>query len=147
MTPEGIKQLIADEGEVLQVYNDFNGQRIIQHGLPGGGTPTIGIGRNLSVGITQEESRYLFQNDVIKRERELLASFPWLSKVSPVWFDVVVMVEFNTGNVRGFPKMLAAMQAQDAATAQAQLMDSAAARELPARYSRMAKAIRDKAWS
>ncbi len=147
MTPAGQTQLISDEGERLIVYNDETGLSITQHSLAGSGTPTIGVGRNLSVGITQAESRYLLANDIAKREAELLASFPWLAKVNPVWFDVVLMVEFNTGNVRGWPKMLAYMQSQDAGDAARELLDSAAARELTARYTRMALAITKGAWS
>jgi GH24 family phage-related lysozyme (muramidase) len=143
MTPAGLAQLKADEGTRAHLYDDKTGQPVTR--LPSGGNPTIGIGRNLgSRDLAPDEIDLLFTNDVAREERALLAVMPWLPNINPVWFDVLVNQTFNVGSP--FHHMCAAMQAGDAAEARAQLLDSAAARELPDRYGRLADAITAGVW-
>lgn len=146
MTPAGIAQLASDEGEELFPFDDSTGGRIMRG--PSGGNVTIGIGRNLSSsGITAAEVQVLFANDIAWCEATLeVSGLGVLRNSQPVWWDVLVMVEFNTGDAMGFHQMLSAMEAGNASEAADQLLASSAARELPTRYSRMATAIRAGSW-
>jgi lysozyme len=145
LTPSGFNQLMEDEGYRQFVYDDKNGMTI-QRGSAGG-APTVGYGRNLATrGLTKLEAIYLLQNDIAEVWASVSKQFPWVQQIDPIWQDVVTMVDFNTGDVAGFPKFLAALNTGDAETARAELLDSKAAHELPARYGRMADALRNKHW-
>lgn len=145
MTPAGVAQLKEDEGLRLLVYDDATGSYIRKG--PGGGYPTIGYGRNLiGQGITTAEAALLLQNDLAGIRGYLVEKLPWFSEIPPIWQDVVIMLEYNTGEALTFTHMLAAMKAGNAELAVAQLMESAAARELPARYNRMRNAILADHW-
>lgn len=149
MTPAGETRLKLDEGCVLWVYDDKSGHPVLQG--PAGGVPTVGYGRNLrDAGISQAEADFLFTNDVAVCEADLLLDFPWMKPwlVPPsVTGDVLVMVQFNTGRIEDFVKMLAALEAGNLSQTIAELLDSDAARELPARYNRMAAALLKDAWA
>lgn len=145
MTPDGKARLIADEGKRNHLYNDKTGEDIKK--LADGGNATIGVGRNLSSRpFTDAEVDYLFNNDVNSCQSDIIKLLPWITGISSVRFDVVVMVEFNTGNVFAFKKMLVALHANDWKTAALELMDSAAARQLPERYGRMRDALLTGSW-
>jgi lysozyme len=144
MTPKGRAQLLVDEGFRLVVYNDVSGRPLGK--ASNGGKPTIGVGRNLvDRGITEAEAMYLFDNDLTEMWGRLIALLPWL-RLDSTSSDIVLMVEFNTGDVFAFRKMLSAIEAGDMKTAAAELLDSEAARELPERYGRMAEALLTGAW-
>jgi GH24 family phage-related lysozyme (muramidase) len=148
MTPEGKAQLISDEGMRLQVYWDNTGETIKADNE--NGRPTIGIGRNVGSsgpGITEDEAVFLFSNDILKREAKIINALPWIVNIPPVWRDVLTMVDFNTGNVLLWEATLAAMKAGESDEAAEALMSSKAAEQLPARYGRMAAAIRNKSWT
>jgi Phage lysozyme len=145
MTPEGKTRLINDEGCILYVYDDATELPIKK--LPTGGNPTVGIGRNLaSRGITSAEAMFLLNNDIAVEETKLTAAISWFATIHPVWQDALIMISFNTGNVLSWLRLLQAMENGDAALASNQVLDSGAARELPARYGRIAKAVADRAW-
>jgi hypothetical protein len=146
MTPLGLARLQLDEGDRLFVYDDKTGLSIGQ--LPSGGWPTIGYGRNLATnGITADEAVYLLQNSVVAVEKLLSGTYPWLvGRFNTIPTDVITMVHYNTGNVGNFVRMLAAAKASDWPTMAAELMDSLAARELPARYQRMHDALLSGTW-
>lgn len=148
MTPAGKARLILDEGIAYKdgnsylVYNDLNGLPIKPSEI--GGYATIGIGRNLySKGITLAEAEYLLDNDLAEIETNV-QSIAGYSTFPDVWKDVVVMIEFNTGNVRSFPRMLKAMAFRDEKTAAANC--TVTNKALTARYARMAKAIINNTW-
>lgn len=146
MTPQGKARLVLDEGTQLKVYDDETGFPVVK--LPSGGNPTIGIGRNLSGrGITYTEALYLFSNDIATIEAKLNATYNWLASIPPVWFDVLVMIEFNTGNIASWPNLLAAMRNGDTNKAHTELMNSSAARQLPSRYARMGNALLYRVWA
>lgn len=147
MTPEGIERLIEDEGIRTVVYNDKDGQAITPLTV-GGGYATIGIGRNLVTrGLSVEEVHYLFHNDIAAIEEKLSNAYPWAGNIPSVWWDVMCMVEFNTGNVGAFSKMLAGMANGDQTAASSELMCSRAAAQNHARYLRMACAIVNRSWT
>ena len=146
MTPAGLTRLKLDEGARLKVYNDATGRPIVKSA--GGGNPTIGFGRNLAgKGITDDEAEYLLRNDLAERWDRIVRTFPWADAIDPVWQDVMLMVDFNTGNVADFPKMVDYLRTGEPALAARELLDSRAARELPARYTRMANALTTAQWA
>lgn len=145
MTPLGLARLQLDEGLRLIVYNDSNGKPITYDTISG--NASIGYGRNLaSRGITQEEANYLLNNDITAIWAEISNLIPWILDVDPVRQDVVIMVEYNTGDVFAFRNMLAAIKNNQWATAATQLMNSKAAIQLKDRYTRMNKALLTGSW-
>jgi lysozyme len=146
VTPLGLARLQLDEGERLALYDDKTGLSVGT--LPSGGWPTIGYGRNLVTDpLTSTEALYLFSSSVTAIEAALNRDYPWLAgRFNTIPVDVLTMVQYNTGKLAQFVRMLAACQASNWPTMALELMDSAAARELPARYMRMRTALLDGAW-
>lgn len=151
ITPAGRAQLVADEGTRRHVYDDATGLPI----GPGSilkGNPTIGVGRNLGPsgpGIAADEAAVLFDNDLDQIAASLDARLPEWRGWPGVAQDVAIMVSFNCG-VDGFltfRRMIGAIQEGDLDAAAKELLDSEAAKELPARYSRMAAALATGSWT
>lgn len=126
-------------------YDDSSGVVVLKG--PNGGNLTVGYGHNLAVPMSQTLMDMIFIYDLGCVEAELNKAYPWYSSViNTVPGDVLAMVEFNTGKLYQFVKMLAAVQAKDMKTMAVELMDSDAARELPERYTRMSQALLAGAW-
>ena len=146
MTPAGRAQLAIDEGKRSFVYDDKTSLPIL-HG-EGGGIPTIGIGRNLrDTGLSDDEIELLFTNDINRACQKIAASAPWATEIDPVWQDVLLNIQFNTGNVLAWPMTLAAMRAGDAVAAAQDVLNSKAAAEAPERYKRLAAAVINRGWN
>ena len=125
---ELIDQLIDHEGMELEVYEDSLG------------IPTIGIGRNLvDRGITENEARFLCNNDIDIVERELVAEFPIVAELDSIRQRVLIDMAFNVGVPRltGFRKMWAAIHCGDYAEAAVEMMDSKWARQVGRRAERL----------
>lgn len=123
-----IDQLINHEGMELEVYEDSLG------------IPTIGIGRNLvDRGITEDEARFLCNNDIDIVERELVAEFPIVAELDSIRQRVLIDMAFNVGVPRltGFRKMWAAIHCGDYAEAAVEMMDSKWARQVGRRAKRL----------
>lgn len=128
-----IDQLIDHEGMELEVYEDSLG------------IPTIGIGRNLlDRGITEDEARFLCNNDIDIVERELVAEFPIVAELDNVRQRVLIDMAFNIGVPRltGFRKMWAAIHCGDYAEAAVEMMDSKWARQVGRRAERLSDMMR-----
>ncbi len=122
------KMMIADEGEKLKSYPDTKGKL------------TVGIGRNLTDnGIRKVESDFMFSNDVADVKAELNKAIPWWVGLSDNRQMVIANMAFNMGVPRlmGFKDMLAAARSGRWVEAAAEILDSDAARDLPARYHRL----------
>jgi hypothetical protein len=145
MTPEGLARLKADEAFRAQVYDDATG-RPIKRG-PAGGFPSIGYGLNLATnGITESEASMLLANRLDSMWADLLKIDPWLTTITPVEKDVVLMVQYNTGDVYAFVEFLEQLRLCNLTSAANELMNSRAAHELPERYARMSKALIEDHW-
>ena len=108
------------------------------------GKLTIGIGRNLDdVGISEEEARYLLNNDVERAEKELLKSFPWVSKIGKRRYYVLVEMVFNLGisRFKQFKNMLAACERGDWDKAAEQALNSAWHIQVGKRAETLAKVL------
>ena len=138
MTPEGQTKLKDFEGLRLKPYVDTVGKL------------TIGWGRNLSDrGISYDEARLLFDDDVSIATAEARANFDWFDTLSPVRQDFIVCMVFNLGvpRLRFFRRMLDAIERQDWVSAGVELLDSAWSRQVgPHRSEAMRKAIVDGVW-
>jgi len=129
--------LILHEGERPKVYR-----------CPAGKL-SIGVGRNLEdLGITLGESRYLLANDIARVTTELDAAFPWWRGLSEIRRAVLVDMCFNLGlpRLKGFQKMLAALQANDWPEAAAQMRDSKWYSDVKDRADRLIRMMETDQW-
>ena len=102
---------------------------------------TIGYGRNLEVGITEEEAEYLLAND-LKTAKAGAESFAAYWEMNNIRREVLVEMIFQLGltGVSKFKKFLAASQNHDWARAADEMLDSRWAREqTPERAKTLAK--------
>lgn len=140
MKEELTQQLRRDEGEVLHAYSDHLGFL------------TIGVGRMIDKrrggGITEEESAYLLQNDIDKREAELLRRAPWMAELDPARLGVMMNMAFQMGvdGLMGFKNTLAMVKAGDYIGASAGMLHSKWATQTPARAKRLSKQMLTGEW-
>jgi lysozyme len=130
-------QLMIDEGLRLKPYVDTVGKL------------TIGVGRNLEdVGISHVEAMYLLENDIDRAIRDLVALFPWFSKLDPVRQTVLVNMAFNMGlgsptrGLRSFVRTLKAIEEGRYEDAAEGMLASKWARQVGQRAVRLAKMMR-----
>jgi lysozyme len=99
------------------------------------GIPTVGYGCNLDAGLTKHAAQALLTAQVDELHVNL-SELEWYSVLDPVRQSVCIDVAFNVGlnGLLEFKNMIAALEAGKWKQAQAALLDSAAARELPTRY-------------
>lgn len=98
---------------------------------------TIGVGHNLSAdGLTDSQITQIRDDDIAECIDGLDHALPWFAQLDEVRQRALTELCFNLGISRllDFKKMLAAMEVESWGGAAAELMDSEAARELPARY-------------
>lgn len=122
-------ELIRDENERLKPYIDSVGKT------------SIGIGRNLDdVGISHDESLYLFANDVVRAEGWLDRNTSWWRELDPVRQRVLVNMAFNLGGrLAGFRLFLVAVQAHQWQRAHDEMLDSKWTGQVGTRSIRLAK--------
>ena len=134
------EQLMRHEGLRLQVYDDATGDMI----LPGStvrGIPTIGYGRNLLVGLSEEEARLLLENDINRVRRQLTLALPWIDSLSEIRQRVLIDMGFNLGiaGLLKFKATLAAIQSSEYAQAADQMRKSKWAKQVKGRAERLAR--------
>ncbi len=139
-TAQVTARLLADEGEVLHVYDDSEG------------FATIGVGRLVDKrkggGITQDESRYMLRNDIARRAAECEQRFDWWLSLDAVRQQVIVCLAFQLGTdgVARFGKMVAALRQRDYPAAAAEMLNSRWHSQTPERCERMAQIMRSGVW-
>ena len=107
------------------------------------GKKTIGYGRNLEdKGITETEAEWMLDNDIQEVE-ERLANFDFYNDLDDVRKAVLIDLAFNLGisGLKGFKKMLKALQEDDYSEAAIQLLDSKYAKQVPNRALELARII------
>jgi lysozyme len=126
-------QLIIDEGLELKMYHCSMGH------------PTIGVGRNLSVGITDEEARYLLKNDIARVAGECMAEFPWFSDLTEKRREAIINLVFNMGlsKFKQFKKTISYIEQGLFELAGTELLDSNYARQVGNRSIRVANMLAD----
>ena len=149
MTLESKLKLRDFEGLRLKAYDDSTGQTLIQ-GDKLIGKLTVGYGRNLTDrGISHDEAEMMLANDLNIATAEARSAFDWFDRLDPVRQDFIVMMIFNIGvpRLKGFKKMLAAIEAQDWGQAGAELVDSTWAKQVGNnRADAMRRAIETGEW-
>jgi lysozyme len=130
------KQLEQDEKRSRYLYHDTLN------------IPTIGIGRNLKRGLTEDEIDYLFNNDYRDHLKELLEAFPWAEHLDEARLGALLNMTFNMGitRLRGFKNMLASMEAGDWEAAASHALNSVWASQVGRRSHRIAEQIRSGQW-
>ena len=104
------------------------------------GKLTVGYGRNLSdVGISEQESALLLQNDITAASNALEQAFPWTSGLDPVRLDVFLAMTFNMGiaGLAQFKETLAKVQSGDYAGAAQAMLQSEWAQQVGPRAQRL----------
>ena len=103
---------------------------------------TIGIGRNLDDrGITEDEARFLCQNDVDIVEQELARKFPFIVGLDDVRIRVLLDMAFNLGvhRLSAFSNMWAALEEGDYKQAAVEMLDSRWARQVGRRATNLSQ--------
>lgn len=121
-------ELARDEGEKLRWYYCTAGKRTIgigrnldDVGISAAETAALGItvASALARGISRDQSRALFANDIARCERDLDAKLPWWRGLSDVRQRVLLNMCFNLGiaGLLGFKNTLGMIQRGDYAGA------------------------------
>lgn len=108
------------------------------------GTPTIGIGRNLlTVGLSEPEAVMLAANDVSALLFSIRTVVPFFDTLSENRQRALCNMAFNMGlqSLRGFRKMLGAMQAGNWQAANDECLDSKYAKDVGKRAAIVAAMI------
>lgn len=136
-------QIVAAEGDRAQPYDDATGHTVTP-GTTVRGHVSIGVGRNLLNGLSPDERDLLFRNDTRDVVNDLAKSFSWWIALDDVRQRAFAELRFNLGpeGFRGFHQTLKYAEAQAWGATADQVLQSEAARELPARYARIAAMIR-----
>jgi lysozyme len=125
-------QLREHEGVRLMPYTDTVGKT------------TIGVGRNLSDnGISQATCDQMLDED-IGHALEDLQTFAWFAELDEVRQRVLIDMVFNIGltRLRGFTRMLTAVESGDYDEAATQMLDSRWAAQVVQRAARLAGMMR-----
>jgi lysozyme len=141
-------QLRRDEDERQFAYDDATGKTLLK-GQTLQGNLTIGVGHNLTaLGISKKVQDFILADDEANVTATLETNFPWGMQLDDARKGAMLNLLFNMGvhALSGFPKFLAAMKVGDWATAKAELLDSAADHEEPARIQRLAAQIESGFW-
>jgi lysozyme len=125
------KLLRLDEGVSKYLYYDSKG------------VPTIGVGFNLKQGLRDEEIEFILNNRIALIDSQL-STHPEYDSLSVARKAVIVDMAYNLGvmGCLGFKKMWEALRNKDYETAADEILDSAAAYELPDRYGKLADMMR-----
>lgn len=116
-----------------------------------GGKLTIGVGRNVQdVGITEDEARYMLNNDVIRcgmEAKELVSNQAW-NAMRQVRQCVLINMVFNLGKtgVFGFKNMLAALEEMRYREAATHMLDSKWARQVGPRAVELSNQMESGKW-
>lgn len=124
-----VDMLIRHEELKLKPYTDTAGKL------------TIGVGRNLDdMGLTENEARYLLENDLGRVRAELDAALPWWRALDEPRRTVLLNMTFNMGLSRllTFTKFLHALAHGDYQRAAGEMLDSLWAKQVHRRAVELA---------
>lgn len=133
-------QLLRDEGFKSGVYQDHLGYW------------TIGIGRMIDIrkggGITQDEAKYLLENDISRVSRELALTYPWTTELDDARRGVLQNMAFQMGlpKLQGFKKTLEMVRTGQYLAASQEMLNSTWAQQTPNRAQRLSKQMLTGEW-
>lgn len=109
---------------------------------------TIGYGHNLENGISAAAAEFILQEDLARAERAVKDSFPWWWKLDDARQFVLVDMAFNVGQagLKGFKKMLAAIESGDFDKAAEEMLDSKYGRQVVHRARLNAEIMKTGEW-
>ncbi len=109
---------------------------------------TIGYGHNLEHGISTTAAEFILQEDLARAERAVKEAFPWWWKLDGARQFVLVDMAFNMGlaGLKGFKKMLAAMEEGDYQTAAKEMLASKWAGQVKRRAVELSKMMQKGEW-
>ena len=109
---------------------------------------TIGYGHNLENGITLEMAEFILKRDLETAERSVKDAFPWWWKLGDARQFVLVDMAFNMGlaGLKGFKKMLAAIESGDFDKAAEEMLDSKYGRQVVHRARLNAEIMKTGEW-
>jgi lysozyme len=142
------EQLRLEESKRLTVYDDDNGEPIVP-GYRVIGHPTIGIGRALDTnGISDDESEYLFANDVAHVRIELTKRIPWITSMNEPRQAVFLGMAYQmgVGGFLQFKNSIAMAKSGEYEACAKNLLKSLWAKQTPERAYRMAEQMRLGIW-
>lgn len=133
-------QLLRDEGFKSSVYQDHLGYW------------TIGIGRMIDPrkggGITQDEAKYLLENDISRVNQELALTYPWTTELDDARRGVLQNMAFQMGlpKLQGFKKTLEMVRTGQYLAASQEMLNSTWAQQTPQRAQRLSKQMLTGEW-
>lgn len=129
-------QLERDEGRKNHLYHDTLN------------VPTIGIGRNLRRGLSDDEVDYLFNNDYQDHLAEMLEAFPWAEKLDEARKGALLNMAFNLGiaKLSKFERLLGALERGEWEAAATFALQSLWASQVKGRAVRIAEQFRSGQW-
>jgi len=128
--------ITEDEGFVSHVYKDSEGYWTIGHGIL--------VDERRGGGIHLEESLYIVKKRLYNLSTHIEHYWPWVESISPLRQSALLQMAYNLGfnGLRGFRKMLFAMEQGNYSLAADEALDSKWARQVGARAERIANLIR-----
>ena len=130
------EQLRRDEGVKAVLYRDELGN------------PTIGVGHNLAVPLSDGAIQKILEDDVHMARETLTTRLPWVTTMSDARQGAFVNLTFNLGidGLLGFSRLLRAAQSGAWEAAAQELLASRYAKQVGARAERLATQIREDRW-
>lgn len=109
---------------------------------------TIGYGHNLENGISSATAEFILKEDLERAERAVKNSLPWWWKLADARQFVLVDMAFNMGlaGLKGFKKMLAAVEQGDYQTAAKEMLASKWAAQVGRRAVELSKIMEKGEW-
>lgn len=131
-------QLIRDEGVKRTMYRDSRG------------IPTIGVGHNLTVPLSDAAIRQILADDIASATSELEARWPFLQTLAPdsPRRGAFLNMAFNlgVGGLLRFTHMIAAAEADDWNRVSQEALASDWAKQVDDRAVRLAQQLRTDTW-
>lgn len=109
---------------------------------------TIGYGHNLENGISANAALFILQEDLTQAEQAVKKAFPWWWKLDDARQFVLVDMAFNMGlaGLKGFKKMLTAVEQGDYQTAAKEMLASKWAVQVGRRAAELSKMMQKGEW-
>lgn len=109
------------------------------------GVLTIGVGRNLEKGLSEDEIFYLLNNDINNVKYEVNKNFPWVLGLDEARMNVIYNMCFQLGinRLSLFRKMLASCRDGDYETAANEMINSMWHKQTPKRCEELANIMKN----
>ncbi len=136
-----------DYAKVLARIRQSEGFSRVPYKCPTGHL-TIGYGHNLECGISLAAAEFILREDIARAERQVKDAFVWWPRLTEARLFVLVDMCFNLGlaGLKGFKRMLAALEAGDYETAANEMLASRWAAQVGKRAQENAAMMKSGEW-